>query len=163
VAANKEFSIREQAFLRSQLDVLPRRLLLPQLTQELDGRWIKVGELCIRANLRREVRPCLGVNPAQSLVRHRHQRVTGTHPIRAAVMPGRSQQPSWHVHDQDAVPFVPILLNGDPVSKPLEEARLSASGLVKRTRAHDRARTPISHAEDDLASSFIGECDAVLG
>src|SRR4029450_10373815 len=89
VAANKEFSIREQAFLRSQLDVLPRRLLLPQLTQELDGRWIKVGELCIRANLRREVRPCLGVNPAQSLVRHRHQRVTGTHPIRAAVMPGR--------------------------------------------------------------------------
>jgi hypothetical protein len=34
-AANKEFGIREQAFGRSQLDVLPGRLLLPQLAQEM--------------------------------------------------------------------------------------------------------------------------------
>lgn len=66
------------------------------------------------------------------------------------------------MNDQDSASFVPILLYGYWVSESLEEASLGSSGFGKRTRAHDRPRTPVCHAEDNFASSFVGERDAVL-
>jgi hypothetical protein len=86
------------------------------------------------------------MNPAQSLVLHRYQRVAGTHPVRAAIMPGRSGSRAGTCTIRTAVPFVPVLLYGDPVSGVARRGLPQCVRLGERTRAHDRPRTPVSHA-----------------
>lgn len=77
-------------------------------------------------------------------------------------MPGRSRQPGGHMNDQDSASCVPILFNGNLMSKSLEKAGLCSSRFGEGVCAHDRTRTCVCHAKNNFSSSFIGEGNAVL-
>jgi hypothetical protein len=55
------------------------------------------------------------------------------------------------------------LLGRDLDRKPAHQAGYGPAGLLERRRPHNPSRTPVGHAEDDLAAALIGERRAIFG
>src|SRR3990172_7790306 len=99
---------------------------------------------------------------SQFVWRNLHHIIPGPAQVTPFVLPRRSRQSTWNMHQQKALTFMLRFFNTYAMAQPLIKPGFSAARLCERRCSNDLTRTAIRYAKHDFSTTLIGKCNAVI-
>lgn len=135
---------------------------VPAFSELEDGLGLQVAVTRSGNKFGGEVRVGFREDGSQFLIAHGNQGVSSTLEIFPLMLPCGAGKSGWDMDEQNPFPMVEVLLDRDSVFEDPVQAGLRFAGFWKGGCADDVTWSLVGDTQDDGASEFVGECDAVV-
>lgn len=127
-----------------------------------DGSGRQIVTRGARTCISREVRPSFRKDRSQLGGIHGRELFARSLQVSALVVPCCSRKPRRHVHNQNALVVDLQLFDRNAMREAIVEPGFGATRFVECHRPDDSTRARVGDAEDDLATTFVRQRDAVV-